>query len=224
MWSGMATPLGNYKEKLTVESLCEATYGPVLASSLRENPPCRFNENKNFSDCICPDVYPDIVLIYIFGDTRISSLPNIHLGNRSLPLKMWARPHFSALFHFRGAGCSVYTLKSSGRVCPKAFSILETSVHFPCQRGEYLSWIFLKLSHSLRKLPKVFGFRVLLWWMQSDLSGRHRCILQKEDSLRRPLQCPESWYPIPKTSPSPPMAMADASPIILPLHFRETYT
>jgi hypothetical protein len=57
-------------------------------------------ENKSFSACICPGVYVDTFLIFLFGDTHIyiSGLQNIpkfhleadiiHLQNRSLLLKM----------------------------------------------------------------------------------------------------------------------------------------
>ena len=47
---------------------------------------------------------------------------------------------------------------------------------------------------------QVFGFQVLLWCMLSNLSGSHRCILPKEDSLHRPLPFPEMLISHPENS------------------------
>lgn len=64
---------------------------------------------------------------------------------------------------------------------------------------------------------QVFGFWVLLWCMLYNLLGSHGCILQKEDSLHRCCHAQKCWYHIQKTAPSPPMAMANASSLILPI-------
>ena len=80
MCSGMATPLGNHKGKLTVEPVCEATYDLITGKlSSWESPHAVSEENKCRSDCICPNVFAEVVLIYIFGDTHIcnSGLQNI---------------------------------------------------------------------------------------------------------------------------------------------------
>ena len=47
---------------------------------------------------------------------------------------------------------------------------------------------------------QVFGFRVLLWFMLSNLSGSHRCILPKEDPLHGPLPFPEMLISHPENS------------------------
>ena len=53
--------------------------------------------------------------------------------------------------------------------------------------------------------------------MLSNLLGSYRFILQKEDSLHRCCHAQKCWYHIQKTAPSPPMAMVNASSMILPI-------
>ena len=53
--------------------------------------------------------------------------------------------------------------------------------------------------------------------MLSHLLGSHLFILQKEDSLHRCCHTQKCCYHIQKTAPSPPMAMANASSLILPV-------
>lgn len=110
-------------------------------------------------------------------------------------MKIWARLHFSALFPFQGSGCAVYTFKSSGRIFPIVFSILASFCSLSMLKRWILNLNLPEMSRSLRKLRQVLGFRVLLWCMLLDLSGRHRCIIPKDDSLSRPLPCPEMLIP-----------------------------
>ena len=110
-------------------------------------------------------------------------------------MKIWARLHFSALFPFQCSGCAVYTFKSSGRIFPIVFSILASFCSLSMLKRWILNLNLPEMSRSLRKLPQVLGIRVPLWCMLLDLSGRHHCIFPKDDSLRRPLPCPEMLIP-----------------------------
>ena len=150
----------------------------------------------------------------------------VHLRNRNLLMKMWAHLHFSALFPFLGARCAVYTLKSSGRVCPLAFSILAIFCSFSMSTRWIPILILSEMKPFFAKTAASFRFRVLLWCMLSDPSGLHHCILPKDDSLLRSLSSKKCWYAHWEDISSATMALADATPMILsiPIAIRATYT
>ena len=120
MCNGMLIQFGNLKG-----SWLSNQFTKLLMTKCWQALPVRIphafaEENQSFSVCICPGVYLDAFLIFLFGDTHIciSSLQNIpkfhleadiiHLQNRSLLLKIWACLYFSALFPFLGSGCTFY--------------------------------------------------------------------------------------------------------------------
>ena len=120
MCSGMLIQFGNLKGSWLSNQFTKLLMTKCLEALPVRIPHAFAEENKSFSVCICPGVYVNAFLIFLFGDTHIcyTGLQNIpkfhleadiiHLQNRSLLLKMWACLYFSALFPFRGSRCTFY--------------------------------------------------------------------------------------------------------------------
>ena len=115
MCSGMLIQFGNLKGSWLSNKFTKLLMTKCLEALPVRIPHAFAEENKSFSVCICPGVYVNAFLIFLFGDTHIciSGLQNIpkfhleadiiHLQNRSLLLKMWACLYFSAIFPFLGS-------------------------------------------------------------------------------------------------------------------------